>query len=232
MKMNSGPRVMTSAQAMWQWLSTKFPGKVITESYLCLKVTLGNSNSVTWNVLQDTGQNLPGERRLERSDAFWATHHRFSIAKIPSGETAASMNEDLFVNPYVYTGTTEEPALRTLYQGYLQIQIAQTIYYNYFDFYRFKRVGTAQKNLAASANATDNLYGDDMLDDTQGFLPMTPRVLFSGQSTPVVEGKLPVSVNMTGETDTTNIAVMRYHGFYIADGAGLGKGFTDNYGQG
>lgn len=220
--MRQKPRVMTSAQAMWEFLTKQFPGKVVTESYLCLKIVLNSTNQLTFNVLADTGTNLPGERRLERSDAFWATHHRFTIAKIPATENAASMNEDLFVNPFVYTGATEEPALRTLYQGYLKIQIAQTIYYDYCDVSRFERVGTAQRGLAASANATVNTYGDSWLDDTQGFLPLTPRILFSGKSTPQVFITLPQSVDMSGENDTTNIAVMRYRGFFIADGAELG----------
>lgn len=220
----NNPKTMTPDQATWEWLSKeKFKGKTVTQSYLKLMVILTTTGGLEFKVLQDTGTEIAGNRRLERSDAFWCTHMRFSIGKVASGASARSVIEHLFVNEYIFINAAEIEALNTLYNGFLSIQIANKLYFNYFDLSRFKRVGVAQEGLAASANATVNLYGEDSLDDSQGFLPMTPLLLFSGKSTPQINVTLPESVAMGGTAGTVNYGIIRFRGFYIADGANLGQ---------
>jgi hypothetical protein len=213
---------LTPDRAMLDYVKKENPGLQVTQGYLRSLVLLGQTGGFTFKIIQDNGVPIPGAQLLERSDSFWATQHAFFIGKVASGATPRSLRLNTFPNPYVFTNAAEREALETLYNGRLKITIANTIYFQQLDLKRFMNVDTAQQGLELSAGAT-GIFGNDAFNPKTGFYEMTPHIKFSGQSTPQVEVNLSDSVNMAGTAGTTNYAVMYYRGFYISDGANLGK---------
>jgi hypothetical protein len=211
---------MTPDRAMLDYVKKKTK-KQVTQGFLRVFALLGNTSLVKFNIIRDNSPLLPGEVKLERSDAFWATQHGFFIGKTASGQSTRSLQLNTFANPYVFTAAAEQEALRTLYNGKYKITIANTVYFQQLDVERFLSVDTAQQGLAVSTAAT-GLYSADAFNPRTGFYEMTPHIQFSGQSTPQVEIELSDSVNMAGTSGTENYAVLYYRGFYIADGANLG----------
>ena len=212
---------LTPDRAMLDFVKKQNPGLQVTQGFLRSLVPLGQTQGITFKIIQDNAVPIPGAQLLERSDSFWATQHAFFIAKVASGGSPRSLRLNTFPNPYVFTNATEREALETLYNGKLKIQISNTVYFQQLDLKRFMNVDTAQQGLELSTGAT-GIFGNDAFNPKTGFYEMTPHVQFSGQSTPQVDVTLPESVNMAGTAGTTNYAVLYYRGFYISDGAKLG----------
>lgn len=212
---------MTPDRAMLDFVKKQTGGKQVTQGFLRVFALLGTTQIVKFNIIQDNAPLLPGEVKLQRSDAFWSTQHGFFIGKTATGQSTRSLQLNTFPNPYVYTNAAELEALRTLYKGQYQIKISNTVYFQQLDVERFLNAQTAQQGLAASTGAT-GLYAQDQFDPRAGMFEMTPHIQFSGQSTPEVSINLSDSVPMGGTAGTSNFAVLYYRGFYIADGANLG----------
>jgi len=221
------PAILTPDRAMYDYLTgmEKYRGKTITSSYLKLFVLLGTTGGFQFPVIEDGGTTppVPGENRLPRSDAFWAMQMGFFIGKLASGQSPRSIVMQTFVNPAVFTDATEQEALRTLYNGQLKIEISNKIYYNKTDLKRFENVGVAQQGLNVSTAVANNFYGQSEFNPLTGMHEATPHLQLSGQSTPKIEVTLPQSVAMGGTAGTENYAIFYARGFYIADGANLGK---------
>lgn len=199
----------------------------VTQGYLKILVLLGDTALLDFQVIQgeQTTTGIIGQQLLSRSDAFWANIFGFFIGKTIDTESPSSIIEETFPNPYVFPGTTELPALRTLYNGQLKIQIDDQLYFQQYDLKRLKFVGVAQRGLEVTASFP---YGESQWNPMTGFFECCPNILFQGGDTPQVQIKLPESVDMTGEAqgmepvDTFNYAILYFRGFYIPSGAKLG----------
>lgn len=199
-----------------------FKGKVITEGELILMTVLTSTGQIVFNVTQGAGTLIAGEQRLQTSDAFWAMEHRFSIAKVLSGETTYSIQEELFPNEYVFTDPGENLALRALYfNGKINLNIDNTIYLDTFRTRNFENANMVAKDLAISANGTDNLVPRSYTDKDYGYVQMTPNVLLNGDFSNSLAINMDASQNMASAAPVgaTNYAIYRFRGFIIQGGA-------------
>lgn len=200
-----------------------FKGKIITEGELILITALTNTSNIVFEVTQGNGANVvPGEQRLQTSDAFWAMEHRFAITKVLSGETTYSIQEELFPNEYIFTNAAENLALRALYfNGKINLNIDNNVYLDTYKLRNFERANLAVRDLAISANATANLVPRSYTDKDYGYDTLTPYVLLNGD----FSNKLAVNLDATqamssaAPANSVNYAVYRFRGFTIAGGA-------------
>lgn len=207
----------------------KQAGIVITQSYLRLQsAALGTQSSIDFGVL--VNELAPGatsvdasERRLSLVDNFLITEMRISLLKVATGDSASISTLNQFPNEYKFTASGEAKNLMSIYNGYLSAVINGETILDGWDISRHYRVGTAQEGLAASANATVNLYAADNHDSASyGFYPVTPQIELRGNAKNKLRINLPVSANLAG-TSSTNYAVLEVRGLLVQNGSAIAQ---------
>lgn len=192
---------------------------VITQSYLRLEQTLGNSNSVPFQVLTNQGNVQPTEVRLQLTDTFVVTDIGFFISKLATNAARSSMVLDTFVNPEIYTGSGEAAALQALYNGQLTAGVDRKTYITAWDLLRHYYVPNAQRLLAqvGSTNVPAGAatsYSRSGFENDQIFKEILPTFNISGNQSLNLAINLPEAVNMAG-TNSINIAVLYLRGFLV-----------------
>lgn len=221
-KAASGPvRALDTTRATYNSLKKRFNvGKsnvIVTPGYLRSEQVLGNQNSVNFPILVNEGT-APRvtERRLGISDTFVITHLGIYIGKETGGPyPQAGLQLESFVNIYTFTGSTEQEALRALFNGSLSVKVGSITYIEAIDLFRFRHVGTAQSGMNQLA-ATP--YGASDLTGVQNLADITPTIQFSGQEKNTVVVNLPQPVDMTSP-DKPNVAVFYATGFLCQNAA-------------
>lgn len=207
----------------------KQSGIVITQSYLRLQsAALSTQSSIDFGVL--INELAPGastvdasEKRLALVDNFLITEMRISILKVATGDTASISTMNQFPNEYKFTKAGEAKNFMAVYNGSLSTVINGETILDSWDISRHYRVGTAQEGLAASANATVNLYAADNHDSASyGFFPVTPQIELRGNAKNKLRINLPVSVDLTG-TASTNYVVLEVRGLLVQNGSAIAQ---------
>lgn len=224
-------KAMTPGRATFDWLTNRYPSYDISPGFLRTYALLGNTGTINMNVVKNNFKGTPpaAAELLANPDAFWCTAVGRYYIQAPNGGTAGAGYDDTlhenephpWVNPFIFTGATELPALRTLENGKMAVRVGNVVYYNQIDFWRFKRVGQAQEALEVSTGATNPAYGGDQWDINAGMYGLTPHIQFSGQLKEDIQITLPVSADMSGENSNDNVLCLVWYGFFINEGAGL-----------
>jgi hypothetical protein len=207
----------------------KNAGIVITQSYLRLQsAALATQSTIDFAVLINElapGASTvdPSEKRLALVDNFLITEMRISLLKVASGDSSAISTLNQFPNEYKFTGSGEAKNLMNIYNGFLTTTINGEVILDSWDISRHYRVGTAQEGLAASANATVNLYAADNYDSASyGFYPVTPQIELRGNAKNRLRINLPANVSLAG-TSSTNYAVLEVRGLLVQNGSAIAQ---------
>ena len=208
----------------------EFAGKVISQGRIQLIQSLGNSGDIQFNFFPGDGSasQLEGETRLKTQDSFFAIQHGFAVGKTANGVNVRTLQPEFFPNPFVFTGSTERPAIQALYEtGLMKILIDSTVYYQNYPIANFEESIYKEKSLpltnvvvgGVQADGT-NVYGrSTIVGDATGYRPLIPMLFYNGSTSIELSVKLSASVNMAGESSSTNYAIYRALGFYISGGA-------------
>jgi hypothetical protein len=128
-----------------------------------------------------------------------------------------------FPNEYKFTGSGEAKNLMNVYNGFLSCVINGETILDSWDVNRHYRVGTSQEGLAASANATVNLYAADNYDSASyGFYPVTPQIELRGNAKNRLRINLPANVSLAG-TASTNYAILEVRGLLVQNGSAIAQ---------
>lgn len=148
--------------------------EVATQGYLRLQYDLNQSlSSFTFNVLENQGTTLTGEKRLAITDMFTITHWGLFVGRVPittAGTFAPTPAQFSLMklytnnNPLIFIdGTSRAGATTTsqvtnaggdnldsLYNGFLQVTVDRERLIDGYDLKRFWRVDVAQEGNAQS----------------------------------------------------------------------------------
>lgn len=200
------------------------PGVIITESFLRFETILTTQQTVTFNVLTSAGaaaQTIT-EKRLNIPDAFIVSNFGFYLLKVATGSTNNVNMLQTFPNAISFSGASEAANLLNMYNGYMTVKINQTTWIDSLDILRFYRAGTAQKGVAVSTAASNNLYQENQFDVSDwGQNALTPGIKLDGGSNNDISITTPAPTNMAG-TSSTNYAVIIARGFLIQNGSTRG----------
>lgn len=192
--------------------SIRQPGVISTPSYLRVEKTLGTQSNLAFSVLQNEGSANVTEKRLSISDTFTVTGIGIFLGYHGSSDDVSEMTLHTYPNSAVF-GTAKVDELQPYYNGFLSIRINQTVFIDSWDTQRHYAVGTAQEGLAASANATVNLYQKSNWEGgNHGFQAVTPTLTLSGAAKNDIQLTFPSSRDMT-PTSGTGYAVIIFRGF-------------------
>lgn len=192
-------------------------------------VELGTTSSLEFRILNTDQATLPGEKRLDQTDAFFALKQGFFVGKAVGNDQAA-INLDLsamiwesFPNPAVFAAAGEAQALQILFNGNLTIQIDDQLYFQKRSLRNYQKVDTAQRGLEVSTAATNPAYFQSEFCAKDQLQELIPSIQFSGRKTPTVRVDLSTSAAMGAPENEANYALLWHWGFYIPGGAGLGN---------
>jgi len=173
------------------------PDAVVSEGYLRLEQDLGTRDSYDFNVLENTGQPTVTERRLKVSDQFLVTHLGLFIISnsLPFTDNSRSIAPLQTYNSVRVRGAIGSDNAEIIYNGFLEIRVNETVYFDAYDTQRFKRVGTAQEGVEVSTGATEPAYvADEWSDQHYGLANLTPFIFFGGKANNKVSLNLPTSI--------------------------------------
>lgn len=225
------PPAENSRRALYNKLQDKYPGKVVTDSYLLLQACIQSvTNTVKFPVLtNETLNSIPTsvvEVRLDITDRFcafdWALMIRKAGSSAVNQATPAEMAYSIpltYPNSAVFTASNEARNLEALYNGNLKVTIDSDVYYQAYPCRNFYRVPTSQKGVTTSSFTgtppTQYLIPDDGWDSMNySFATVTPNFEFSGIGKNVVELTIPAPSSMAG-TSSQNYVDLVVRGFLI-----------------
>jgi len=197
-----------------------------TQGTLRVEVLLGSSANYTFNI-NDNQTKLATEIRLRSGDAFIPTKVGMFIRKANSATLTDSLQATSILHTYpntaVFTGSSEADNLESMYSSRLQITVNSVNLTETIDTLNFRRVDMAQQGLAASSNATVNLYQRSAWQGGDyGFINYEQDICFNGQANNFANLTLSASVNNTGTT-SSNYAVLYFRGVLLLNGAGVAQ---------
>lgn len=222
----AGVAVKTNHRAVFNQMKRDHPGAIITDSYIRCEASLqGSITQVRFNTLTNEGSMNVTERRLSITDKFCVT--QLGVFLMKAGTTATATQAQIaggylrtWENPQVFTGANEAVALHNLYNGYLQVRIDSTVYFDALDMHRFYRVPTSQKGFASTLTpgAAQLIQQDGWDILNYGFCPVDPTFTMSGRGKNDITINLPTSVDTSG-TSSQNFAVLIARGFLMQNAA-------------
>lgn len=209
-------------------------GIVITQGTLRSEVQLLDGNNSVDFVVQSTNaannSMVATEVRLSSNDAFVVTDMCIALKQIADDEPDANQHAlaDLqyFNNPAVFAGANAAN-VGVIYNSTFELSVGTTIYYQILPCKRFERVGTAQQGNINAAIAGPVTYATERSSQESllyGFMPVYPYIVFNGLQTvkPVIN--LPPGVSLNFDDASNSVwAVMMFNGWFVAQGAELGK---------
>lgn len=173
---------------------------VVTEGFLRLEVEAATKDTYRFSVLENQGTQANTETRLKVSDMFLMTH-----LLVGAIYAVGALNDPIerAISP-IYTSNVGDlwfrlgDGVQALWNSSLEIIVDSTVYFDRYDILRFKRSGVAQKGLAASANATSNVYLESQWDDKDwGFAQLTPFIFLGGRANNQISINMPAAINYT-----------------------------------
>ena len=211
--------------------------EVATQGYLRLAYDLNQSlSSFTFNVLENQGTQIAGEKRLAITDMFTITHWGLYIGRVPTSTAATFTNitpaqfslMKLYTNnnPLVFTdgtaraGATTASQLTTaggdnldsLYNGFLQVTVDRERLVDGYDLRRFWRVDSAQEAQAQSSAATLAKQQVFQLEGWQGpnygMSEVDPEITLNGVGQNDITFTLPSSTSFAPTTAYANFAIL------------------------
>lgn len=219
------------SRALFNRLKKKYPGKIITSSFLRLEQDLlNNPQNVNFSVTANQSS-YASEQRLALQDIFVVEKLGYFIYKRASS-TATRGNAKLYTyaNPQVFTTAGEAAGLIGLWFGSkTQFTVNGRQLVPYFDMQRFWRVGTAQE-LVATTQSTALPAGSagawpfDTWENDNGLIDFLPSIEINGSDNVIIQQSLNESYVVTPASGTTvNTAMLFMKGFLIQNAADILK---------
>jgi len=113
--------------------------------YLRVEQTLANSKTrYTFDVKKNQSSDIATERKLDFNDLFAVTHLGIFLSN-QSSNTVGKERLNSYPNNAIFNGSGEADYLETLYNGYLDLKVGQTVYIEALSMQHFRFVPTAQK---------------------------------------------------------------------------------------
>jgi hypothetical protein len=220
----NAPKVVTldRKQAVLDSIRMKFggPGTVQTPGYLRLEVRLGaNTQTIRFNVIQDSQNQYDTENRLDRNDSFTVTDWGFYLGQkaVVAGDSQIGVdNLQTGPNPAsIATGLTTA-IFDAIHGGRLRFVADSTVFLDSLDLLRTRMVGIAQAGLDPGGG-TD--YAASQWNEETGMAPMLPSITFSGAMKLELSVELPRSVAYATSATQNLHAVLIFRGFLNQGGA-------------
>ncbi len=214
---SDGPRVTNVDRnlAIFATLKKKYSaekGVIITPGFIRIEQKILNGKPrYTFPVVKDSNSDTVTEVKLDRNDQFVATHTGLFImarvSTLPGVEVLQTYPNPTAI-PDVST-TFKIAHLECMYNGFLGVQVGQTIYIEKMDTRRFRFVG----NTVESASNTKSSAGE-----YSGFSELTPQIEFQGDGKSIISLEAPVdSTALVANTaaNTANYLVLMFKGFLV-----------------
>lgn len=192
---------------------------ITSKSFLRLEANLaGSTQEINFTVLDTQGSTKNAtERRLKINDTFTVMSVGFYIGISPGGYDSAAklakMVLHTFPNKYVVT-SAEAALLQAMYNGYIQMQIDSTTFWDSIPMYEFYRVATSQEGVGATA-AFNTIARSEWDSQMYGVNAQVPTIELNGGSNFQLSIKLPAATDLSVATNGAT-AVLYFQGFLHA----------------
>lgn len=209
--------------------------EVATQGYLRLQYDLNQSlSSFTFNVLENQGTTLTGEKRLAITDMFTVTHWGLYVGRVaittagtfaPTPAQFSLMKLYTNNNPLVFTDGTARAGVTTanqlttaggdnldsLYNGFLQVTVDRERLIDGYDLKRFWRADVAQEGQAQSQGtaAKQQVFQlEGWQGPNYGMSEVDPEITLNGVGQNDITITLPNSTSFAPTTAYANYAVL------------------------
>lgn len=209
--------------------------EVATQGYLRLQYDLNQSlSSFTFNVLENQGTTLTGEKRLAITDMFTITHWGLYVGRVaittagtfaPTPAQFSLMKLYTNNNPLVFTDGTARAGVTTanqlttaggdnldsLYNGFLQVTVDRERLIDGYDLKRFWRADVAQEGQAQSQGtaAKQQVFQlEGWQGPNYGMSEVDPEITLNGVGQNDITITLPNSTSFAPTTAYANYAVL------------------------
>lgn len=196
-------------------------GVLNSPGFLRLEAKLGQSQSITFNMIENQGTATVTEKRLKITDIFVALQLGFFIFKVPKDAKTTLGKLRTFANPTVFSAATEADRINAVWESG-QLTIVKNSIQNVpaLDLERFRSVGVAMEGL--TVGATNAYFADERRDAKVGFINLTPILTFQGADNVQLTINLPESLDLQGD-GSDNYAVLYFRGFLRQNASFIGK---------
>lgn len=185
-------------------------GRIATPGFLRIEQQIVNGKGrYQFAVTKDSNSDTVTEAKLDRNDKFLITHLGLFLMR---RETALPGIEVLqtYPNPVVFDYSTSSYAahMEALYNGFLSIQVGQTVFIEKMDTRRFRVVPVTQKAAFAAVDGTDGagaastlaiassmLIANSSANGFDGFIELTPQFEVDGDGKTALVIEAPVHSN-------------------------------------
>lgn len=180
-------------------------GVITSESYLRLEYkTTGTLGVIPFQVLDNQGSKTVTERRLKINDTFTVMNTAFYLGIAPTGyDTDAKVAKTVlhtFPNKLVVTAA-EAVNLQAIYNGYLNLVIDSTTFWDSVPMYGFYRAGQSQEGVGSSAANNSPIPRSQWDANFYGIDSITPSVELNGSANITLQANLPTAVDLTVATN-------------------------------
>lgn len=196
------------------------PGYLRSENVLSVQTTI--PFEIKDNALLPGQAIGPSEHRLKQNDAFYVTHYSVMFYSFPTaGGAAARARARLHSFPNDAVFGLNAPSLAGSYNGYLQLRINETVFFDALDMNRFLFAEQAQQGLAVSTAGANNAYFNDAARQSESFANLTaPLVRLNGQFNNQFQVQLPDNISFQLVAADTVVAVLYLRGWSMQNGGG------------
>lgn len=195
----------------------RFSNARLAPGYLRLEASFNNANGkITFKTFIGDGTTVnPTERRLDRNDAFIATSMRFGLLKQDTANGKTNGEIVYYPNITIF-GAAAAGHLKSVYQGYLNINIDDKDEVKAFPMQRFLEIPETQQT--ASTNF-------DQRNALSALVPCIPNIILDGDRKNEISIVFPTYAGWAGATSAdagfTHFGVLEFYGF---DALGGSKG--------
>lgn len=180
-------------------------GAVLSQSYLRLEVALATGVTqykfdVLVNENASGSANFPTVNKLNLQDSFYVSQLGFFVAA-PSAVGNTEFPLLTYPNTTIFTTAGAANALYTLYNGYMSMTINQRVVVPFWNLNRHMVINQTQQNTTAGTRDQVNLGQD-------GFYPMEPNVVISGDKKNDLTVTLPAGLAAVQATGARLVCVM------------------------
>lgn len=220
-------KATNAGRAIFNELEKKFPGKIVTPSYLRLeKEVTGTVSAIDFLTLQQEGSVLSTERRLNLPDLFVVSGVGLFISKIASATPTAALHATKtlrsFPNPQVFSGSGEAVNLMALYNSYLSLRVNSTVVIDSMHCMDFYDAGNYQQGVGSTAVSNVPVQADQFDGNSNGYVQLNPTINLDGSKKIQWSVTLPASINLAG-TSSTNVVSLILRGFLVQNGGSVSR---------
>jgi hypothetical protein len=209
-------KLTPSERAVFKFLQTQYPGKIIAPHVLRVEQTLTNTDSqLTFPILEDGTVPLKSEIRLNKNDILFTTQLGLFIYEKTLNQEGAGVLQTFPSELGFTTGAGFTKAhLETIYNAKLRLQVASSELIAGLDTRVFRDVPQTQQSSATNkSQATED----------SGMIELPTYYALRGTDQINMQITMPffAGIQIANIAPLTNQLVLKARGFIIKGGAGL-----------